>query len=76
MGKNKGSYFVFQLLLKLNFIKCYWYLYLSEQILEVKEKFCEIQKIFFIIYGVKEDFENLYDKLVSMMKMIYLMYDD
>lgn len=72
MGKNKGSYFVFQLLLKLNFIKCYWYLYLSEQILEVKEKFCEMQKIFFIIYGVKEDFENLYDKLVSMMKMIYL----
>lgn len=72
MGKDKGSYFVFQLLLKLNFIKCYWYLYLSEQILEVKEKFCEIQKIFFIIYGVKEDFENLYDKLVSMMKMIYL----
>lgn len=62
MGKNKGSYFVFQLLLKLNFIKCYWYLYLSEQILEVKEKFCEMQKIFFIIYGVKEDFENLYDK--------------
>lgn len=72
MGKNKGSYFVFQLLLKLNFIKCYWYLYLSEQILEVKEKFCEMQKIFFIIYGVKEDFGNLYDKLVSMMKMIYL----
>lgn len=72
MGKDKGSYFVFQLLLKLNFIKCYWYLYLSEQILEVKEKFCEMQKIFFIIYGVKEDFENLYDKLVSMMKMIYL----
>lgn len=72
MGKYKGSQFVFQLLLKLNFIKCYWYLYLSEQILEVKEKFCEMQKIFFIICGVKEDFENLYDKLVSMMKMIYL----